>query len=624
MAAQQHPPDRPFRLNDLLVDPAASLLTGPGGKVHLEPRVMAVLQILALHPGRVVSRHELLTAIWPGGEVYDEALTQCVYQLRQNLGQALGGDTGSLVRTVPKRGYILEARFTPVEGGGAATTRNRFPKRPVLITLALLALLAIAATILYRGPASRAGIDLNEVQTIAVLPFTQLSAGQQDPALELGMADTLIARLSGLQQVIVRPLAQVRGYANPGRDPVLAGSALGADIVVEGSIQRSGDALRVTVRLLKVSDGSALWAGTFNQQLSNIFLVQDEICTRIADVLALELKPRDRARFARRDTSQTEAYLAYVQGRLHLVRLTPPEMQASIAFFREAISLDPNYAQAWLGLANVLFRLPISGAVPPGDYYPEAKVAALRALEIDDSLAEGHAILGWIAFWFEWDWAVSEQHFRRAIQINPNDMESHLGYAHLLSNTGRHDAALAEVRRARELNPYFPIAAVLEAGFLNQAGRSREGLMRLEELRRADGDFWLTRVSLASKYSQLDRPQEALQEAERAVALSGRSSYALVSLIPPLVQLGRDEEARAVLGELLDRAESGFISAYDLALAYTALGNVESALDSLDAGFHRRDPKMTFILVEPRWSEIRDEPRFAELLRRMNLGAMQQ
>jgi tetratricopeptide (TPR) repeat protein len=226
--------------------------------------------------------------------------------------------------------------------------------------------------------------------------------------------------------------------------------------VLEGSIQRSGEAIQVTARLLRVADGSAVWADRFKVQFSDIFQVQDQICEQIAAALLLRFDDADLQRLAIGGTANPDAYDHYLKARYHLAQLTPADLRQSVSGFRHAVALDPQYARAWLGLASAQFRIPIAGEAPPMEFYPQAKVAAQRALEIDPALAEGHAILGWIAHWFEWNWSESEAQFEHALQLDPSDTESHLGYAHLLADTGRTDQAVVEVRRARELSPTYP------------------------------------------------------------------------------------------------------------------------------------------------------------------------
>ena len=628
MSPRQHTSPVKFRINDLHVDPTIGLVRGPQGSVRLEPRVLAVLLALARRPGTLVSRGDLLAEIWPGAEVYDEALTQCVYQLRQQLVSAGGPGSRSLIGTVPKRGYLLNAEVHPVAPAGevdavrsgSAAGAGQFRGRHIGIA-ALAAALILGAVWALLEP--RTGTEsvppLPRADTVAVLPFLPLVEEGRDPVLELGMADTLIARLSGIRQIVVRPISSVRRYADMDRDTLRAGRELGADAVVEGSIQRSGQGLRVIVRLLRVDDGVALWADTFHESSASIFAVQDAICERIAVALALEFGQQVQPKPARLGTSDIEAYQHYLEGRYILARFTPRDMRASIDHFRRAVSRDPNYAQAWLGLANVQFRLPIAGEAPPGEFYPNAKAAANRALEIDPTLAEGHAMLGWIAHWYDWDWAASEAYFKRAIELDPNDTEGHLGYGHLLLVTGRHERALAEVRRAREISPFYPVAASLEGYFLARAHRPEEAIQRLEDARQQYENFWLIRLHLAEAYFAVGRNEDALAEAQAARRVSGGSTIAAAREVACLVRLGRAAEAEALLGEMLQRSTERYVPPYDLASAHDGVGDTGAALAWLERAYEVRDPKMALLGVHE-WSTVRDRPEFEDLLRRMDLA----
>lgn len=612
-----------FWINELRVDPALGVLRGPEGEVRLEPRVLEVLRALARQPGNLVTRRELLDEIWPGGDIYDEALTQCVYQLRQQMASVGGPDFRSLISTVPKRGYLLNAEVRAAAPGSDARDVPPGPRWTRLAYLAgVLALALVLAGVWFifewrsgqeAAPASA------KMETVAVLPFLPLAEADRDPVLELGMADTLIARLSGIEQIVLQPLTSVRRYAELDRDALRAGRDLGVGAVVDGSIQRSGNAFRVTVRLLRVSDGAALWADTFQDDSTNVFAVQDAICERIAAAIAREIGPQVQSRPARLGTTNPEAYEHYLAGRYVLARFTPSDMHDSIEHFRRAVALDPNYAQAWLGLANVQFRMPIAGEAPPGEYYANARDAVQRALEIDPTLAEGHAMLGWIAHWYEWNWAASEAEFRRAIELDPRDLEGHLGYGHVLLVTGRHDQALVEVRRAREISPFYLIAASLEGFFLTRAGRHEEAIQRLEAARRQNESFWLIRLHLCEAYIATNRYEDALNEARAARQLSGDSTVTMAREVISLARLGRQAEAEALVEEMLRRSAERYVPPYDLAVAYDGVGDAGAALGWLERAYAVRDPKMALLGVAD-WHTIRGHPGFTDLLERLDLA----
>jgi serine/threonine-protein kinase len=585
---------------------------------------MAVLQALASRPGEVVTRTELLSAIWPGGTTYDEALTQCVYQLRQQLISAGGNNCRNLITTVPKRGYLLEAEVSSINPEPKVvevTAGTPHPRRGLSIWLvaAVLTLVAAGWAAFQLGSDTDAGSNPPQAQIIAVLPFLPLVEDERDPALEFGMAETLITRLSEIGQLTVRPISSVRWFDKLDRDALAAGRQLGVDAVVDGNIQRAGEEIRVTVRLLRVADGAALWTDAFNERFSGIFAVQDAISEHIITALALQLGQQERKVLARAGTASAEAYRLYLQGQYHLARLTPKDLQASLGYFREAVALDPGYAQAWLGLSDVQFRSTIAGQVPPPEYYPLAKRAAQKALELDPSLAQGYAMLGRIAFWFEWDWAASEAHFIRAIELNPNDAESHLGYAHLLSNIGRHEQALTEIRRARELSPMYPVAAALEGGFLSLAGQLELALQILEQAREQHGGFWLVRNTLAAAYARAGRNTEALAEVRLAREASGGSTWAAANEVGILVRLDQRAEAEALLAEMVLESTRRYVPPYDLAVGFRAIGDLDAAMAALEQAYEVRDPKLTFLGVGGWQENFGDRPEYIDLMQRMDL-----
>ncbi len=630
-----------FLLDGLRADPATGLIAGPGGESRLEPRVMSLLQVLASRAGEVVTRSELLAALWPGHGVYDEALTQCVYQLRLQLAEA-AGDAGfrKLVKTIPKRGYLLQGQVTQVEPDSSdshavapssagsqpgdwrvAAARTRRKPSPAVLWLVLLLVLASGWggwRWMNRQESAAAPAAPN---TIAVLPFLPVLPEQRDPVLELGIADTLITRLSHTGQLVVRPISAVRPFGNPGRDSLQAGQLLQVDTVVEGTLHRAGDKLRVTARLLKVADGTALWADSFDVSLAEVFTLQDAICEQIAESLLPKLKS-GLAQSSAGGTTSTEAYELYLQGRYRMALLTRADLLASLDYFQQAVAQDPDYAQAWLGLASVNYRLPLAGEVAPANHYALARQAASQALRIDDSLAEGHAVLGSVSFWSEHDWAASERHFQHAIQLNPNDFDSHLGYAHLLSNTGRHEQALLEMRRARQLNPLSPLAAVLEAGFLHFAGQQADALRMIEAAVRQNGQFWLARMLLALYYQDAGRVEEALEQIQEARNLAPNSNFVMANQVEILVAAGQVDEARDLVATLERKANLEYVSPYHLALANVNAGNTGQAIAWLQNAVAEGNPMLVFLGVHPSWDSLRNLPEFAEILQQVNLAGI--
>jgi tetratricopeptide (TPR) repeat protein len=279
--------------------------------------------------------------------------------------------------------------------------------------------------------------------------------------------------------------------------------------------------------------------------------------------------------------------------------------------------MEPSFAPAHVGLASAQFRLPLAGGLRSTEHYPKAKEAAQKALEIDDQLAEGYAILGWIAFWFDWNWQAAEEYFRKAQRLDPNNAESHLGYAHLLSNTGKHREALAEAKRARELDPLFMLANALECQFLLHAGQADEALAKLHRTLALDANFWLTHMYYSSVYFEKGQFAEAAAAADRAMQLSGGNSHAKAAAACALAKLGKQQEARVLLDDVLQLSTQRYIPPYHFALLYNGLGESDQALAWLERGLEQRDPRMTFLKVEPKLQNLCSVPAFMDIMRRI-------
>jgi DNA-binding winged helix-turn-helix (wHTH) protein/tetratricopeptide (TPR) repeat protein len=571
-------PSGTYQFGEFLCDPAKRTLTNRENQtVSITPKAFDTLVYLLFHPGTLLDKEELMNAIWPNTVVEENNLNQSISVLRRALGEFRG--ERRYIATIPGRGYrfLAEVRVIAPE----PTTDSRSSRK-----------------------------------SIAVLPFRPLVDENRDAALEMGMADTLIAKLSS-SDVIVRPISSVRRYSDLDQDPMAAGRELDVESVLEGSIQRWGDYIRVTVRLMSVATGAALWTGTFDEKFTNIFAVQDAIAERVAGALAFQLSQEARRRLTRRYTNNTEAYELYLRGCYHVNKLTPADMQAGISYFQRAIAIDSSYTLSYVGLANVFLRMPVAGEMRPGEFFPKAKEAAHKAIEIDEHLAGAHAALGWITFWYDWKWDEAEGHFRRALELDRNNADSHLGYSHVLSNKGRHEQALAEVERARELDPLNLLCNALEGQFLLHAGQADEALTSLQKTSELEPRFWLAHLFASSAYIERGRFTEAVAEADKATDLSSGSTHATSFRVCALAKSGNKTEARSVLERLLTSSTERYVPPYHIALACNCLGESDEALVWLERGYQQRDPKMVFLNVEPKWNNLRGEARFQDLLKRV-------
>jgi serine/threonine-protein kinase len=368
------------------------------------------------------------------------------------------------------------------------------------------------------------------IRSIAVLPFKPLDAGSRDESLEMGMANTLITKLSNLNQVRVRSIESVRRYSVTETDPLAAGRELQVDSVLYGQIQRSGERIRVTIHLVRVADGAHLWNDTLNDVNLSIFALQDSISEKVVSKLALQLSGEERKRLAKHYTENAEAYLAYIRGRYHLDKRNWKEVEKSMQYFERAIDIDPDYAQAHAGLAEAYFALGGLGARPPNEVIPKAKIAVARALDIDNLLSEAYSSRAIIRHLYDWDWGGAESDFKTSIQLNPNFPAVQRHYALYLLDRGRFDDALARIRKALELEPLDAIINRDVGQVLFYSRRYDEAIKAFDETLELDRTFSTAYGFLARAYEMKGLYQQAVEADIAREAVSGSSPEMIAAL----------------------------------------------------------------------------------------------
>ena len=495
-------------------------------------------------------------------------------------------------------------------------------RKPLLLTGAILVTSALMIgfwAFSHRHSQKVANALSSPEKRIAVLPFKPLVPENRDQVLELGMADSLIAKLSNIREIVVRSLNSVRKYSGLDQDPVAAGRELEVSSVLEGNVQKSSDRIRVSARLINVADGSSLWANTFDEKFTNVFAVQDAISQKVADALALRLSGEENKRLTRRYTENVEAYQLYLTGRYHWNKLTPPEITKSIEFFKKAIELDPTYALAYFGLADAYRSLAPTSEVPSKDTLPQAQAAATKALELDETLAEPHATLAFIHTWYDWNWSGAEREAKRAIELNPNWSFGHIAYAQMLSVTGRSQEAIAEGARAVELDPLSLIINALNGYHLHLARRDDEAIARLKKTVELDSNFWIAHQFLGMAYIEKKMYPEAISEFSQAVKLSGGNSEPLALNGYASVLSGDTAKGRAVLKELKSLESQRYLPPSNLALLSYVLGEKDEAFSWLEKAYQDRDIRLCRLKVDSKWDSMRSDPRFVEILKRIGL-----
>jgi TolB-like protein len=502
-----------------------------------------------------------------------------------------------------QQAHALESR--------AAILRQR--RRVVFVSLAILMLGLVTAGVMLRWRAKPALED----KSIAILPFRPLLAATSDPVLEMGMADTLITKLSGKGGVIVSSLTSVRELADS--DPVKAGRKLRVSSVLEGSLEKAADRLRVMVRLIKVADGSSLWSETYNEKFTDVFTVQDTISQKVVQALELRLDPEEQKRLTKRYTDNLEAYQLYLTGRFHWGKLSPPEVSKSIGFFEQATSLDPNYALAYFGLGEAYRSRSMVGDLRPVATFPQAASAARKAIELDPSLAEPHITLAIIHGWFDWDWSSSEREARRALELNPYLALGHIALAFPLSVTGRIEETLAEARKARQLDPVSPFISTLGGAVFFGARRDQEAIEFLNHALELSPDFWLAHHYLGQIFARQKKYAEAIAQLNIAVEASHGNSDATSMRAYVWAVTGERAKAQAVLDELQTAAAERYIPPWSISVIFLGLGDLDHSFAWLEKGCDERDPHVTFIADDPKWDTVRVDPRFIAIMQRVGL-----
>jgi serine/threonine protein kinase/Flp pilus assembly protein TadD len=499
--------------------------------------------------------------------------------------------------------------YTPPASSDTQPVRKPGIKRALWVSAALAVLIAAATGFWLMG---RRG---DQIQSIAVLPFYNASGNADTDYLTDGISEALINSLSQLPGVRVTARSLAFRYKGADIDPLKAGRDLNVRAVITGRVTTRGNVLVVQSDLMDVANGSQLWGSQYNRPLADILALQDEIASEIFDKLRLRLTGEEKRRATRRYTENAEAYQLYLKGRFYWNQGTIASFKRSIEYLQQAIAKDPKYALAYAGLADSYLFL--------GSFWvealSEAKIAALKALELDPTLAEAHVAVGHIKLWLDWDWSAAEREFTQGIALNPASALAHNEYAMYLAALGRLDDAIAEARRARELDSLSPIVNTDLGWSLLYAGRGGEAVDQFRRTVEIDPNYASGRWGLGAAYTQQGLYPEAIIELKKAVALSEGSPMLIGHVGHAYGLAGMSADATRTLAELKTLSEREYVPASATALVYAGLGNKAAALDWLDRAYDEHDFALVFINVAPWFKSLRAEPRFQQLLRRMQL-----
>jgi DNA-binding winged helix-turn-helix (wHTH) protein/TolB-like protein/Tfp pilus assembly protein PilF len=648
---------RGYRFAEFTLDLGRRRLSRGDESLPLSGRAFEVLAYLLAQRERMVSKRELLEAVWPRMVVEENNLTQAISQLRRALGDSR--ESPRFIATVAGRGYqfvgdaaemLAEPTLPPPTQAppeaAAATEPPAAPPAPgatipagpgpgpvapapasvaadtsgapsptrrrVLFGAAGVALGAVAGSIWW----SRRDRTAQLPSSIAVLPFKPLLADARNEAIEIGMAELLINRLSTLPDIVVTPLSSVRRFAAVDQDPLQAGRSLDVAAVVDGTVQMQHGRVRLTARLLDVASGRSLWAGEFTEDVGDFFAVQDALVTQLVAALAVDIPADVRRRLVAHTTTNSEAWQLYANGRYQLERREPDAFRRAREFFEAAIELDPRFALAFTGLSEAWVLSNTFAMVPPGPAFQQARAAAQRALEIDPQLPEALTALGHVFTQYDRDWAGARALYRKSLELAPNAGWTHAFLALNLVQSGPIREALDHIERAQRLEPAaVPFMAL--GGFLQYHAREFDGARRRLQVlfdsapEAALPRHFLARVLLAQgdAAGALRLLEDWNKPAPGSYSTLGRAHAAL----------GQVDQARAELARVEGEGTKGFGVAFDLALLHLALGDRERALDALERAPADRSQMVGYLHVEPALDPIRNEPRLHAVARAVGL-----
>jgi DNA-binding winged helix-turn-helix (wHTH) protein/tetratricopeptide (TPR) repeat protein len=603
LESQKPQQKRLYEFGPFCIDASERVLLRDGQPITLSPKLFDTLLALVEHNGHIVEKNDLMEKLWPDSFVEESNLVSNVSLLRKALGDNAGGT--AYIQTIPRRGYRFVAEVNERLADDVDLLVHRRTR---------------ARIITHDEDEARALPEFSAaLRSLAILPFMTIGVPPEEEYLGLGLTDALITQFGNTSQIVVRPTSAVRPFIGMSQDSVTIGRALRVNGVLEGSVQRAGERVRVTVRLVNVNDELTLWAEKFDTRFTDIFQVQDAIADQVARALMLKLSGEEHARLVKHYTENVEAYRLYLMGRYEWVSFSPQGITNSIDYYNRAIAIDPEYALAYAGLADSYMQQAHNGSVTPVDGYQEAKRAAEKAIELDNSLAEAHCSRAVIAYFFDWDWDATESAIQRVLALNPNFADAHQMYSNLWMTRGRPDEALAEIAVALELNPLSPLHHATKVQELYFSGRYDEALAEARRALEASPHFFLGHAMLGRIYEQLGMYQEAVAEFQKGVNVFGREPQMLAGLGRAYAMAGERDAAMAVLSEMEEIARHRYVPAYWIAMVHAGLGDHDQALSWLERAYDERYFYLVWLNVTPHFKSLHSNPRFAELMRRVGL-----
>jgi len=639
---------RKFQFGDFHLDVRDHTLKRLGRTIPLRPKSFETLAYLVEHHGRLVTKDELLTTLWAGVVVTEGTLTHCIEEIRD----AVGDDPHHprFLQTIPRVGYrfigemlstaeettneeVEESEYTALkvkfrDGSMAdidttAPARNEPLFRPqlgvlqrVALTIGIVGLLLAAAA----GAFWYLHRDRSEIITsVAVLPFDNLSGNPEEEYFADGLTDALISELAGIRKLRVISRTSVMQYRANRKPLPQIGSELLVDAVVEGSVFRSGDRVRTTAALITAASEHRIWGETFERDQRDMLALIREMARTIAGEINIELTSTEQANLASGTSVEMPAYELYLKGRYHWNKRTSDGFRKGIDCFQRALNADSQYAPAFVGLADCYNMLGDYDLLPPKMAFPTGRAASLRAIALDSSLADAHASLAFAAMRFDWNWPEVEKEYIRAIGLNPSCSNAHHWYALYLATRGRFAEAKEEIRKAQILDPLSTIILANLAWVLYFTRENDQAIAVCREVLQRDSTFVSAHIKLGWSYEQHRLYREAQTEFEKAIA-SGGDDPALLSMLARAYALQNERgKAIALINRVIDQSSRLYVSGYHVAAAYVGLGEKTRALEWLRKSYDERSGWLAWLNVDPKFDDLRGDPRFVALLDSLKL-----
>lgn len=610
-----------YEFGSFRLDPAQHILLRDGQIVSLTPKVFETLRVLVENRGQVVDKDELLQTVWADTIVEEANLAKNISVLRKVLSD--NGSAHSCIETIPKRGYrftapIKEFEILTPQATAAEPVVGKSSKRRIgLIELSMIVLFSIFMLTGYWWLAAKPSEAKPsfDIKSMAVLPFKPLTATEDDKGLGLGMADALIIKLGQLNKVDVRSTSNIRRFADqPQVDAVSAGQSLRVDAVLEGTIQRIGERIRITAQLVNVADGRQIWSDKFEEQTTDLFVLQDVIAVRVANSLRLQLTEADRKKLSHRETNNPEAWRLYVLGCIWTDKETMEGFNKSIEYLNKAIELDPNFTLAYVDLSYTYIEASESH-LAPRDAMPKARFYAERALQMDETLDWAHYQIARVNMFYDWDWKGTESRYKRTLELNPNMASAYFGYAMYLSFRGKREESLAALEKAKIISPL----GIFGSNVLYRTGEYDRSIVEAQKAL----EMHPTRISslqwLAMSYEQKGMYEEALAAFERWQQIEDSPELKAFRGHTWAV-MGKKDEALRAIAELKELSkQQRYVSPFYIATVYAGLDDREEAFVWLEKAFEDRSFWIVTLKTNPHFDKFRDDPRFQSLLEKAGL-----